>query len=98
MVKPIAGSGGTTRSGAVDMITAIALRVDIDHPAIDYPVAEDADAPIIKRVPFSEGVCFAEGEQFFGEREVFIHFFRIKHPEKISFSGIPQSGRRTRVS
>jgi hypothetical protein len=46
---------------------------DLDLTAGDCPVAQNADAVIIERIPFPPGIgCLEKGELFFG-RELGIH-------------------------
>lgn len=45
-------------------IGAPAILPDVDHPAGDDPVAKHADAPVVERIPFPEGVRFLQSGKF----------------------------------
>ncbi len=46
---------------------------DVDHPAADRLLADDADAPVIERIPFAMSITLLEHRQFFIEMDVPIH-------------------------
>jgi len=58
----------------MEVVTAIGLLPDIDHPAVDHLVTEDADPAVIERVPFPKAVRFPKGDQFFRQWDALIHF------------------------
>jgi hypothetical protein len=60
------------------VVTTIGLLPDIDHPAADYPITQNADPMVIERIPFAKAVRFPKGDQFFRQRDAFIHFDRLK--------------------
>jgi hypothetical protein len=46
----------------------------VDLPASDGPVAEHADASIVKRMPFSPRISRLQNREFFFGQERLIHF------------------------
>lgn len=83
MIKPVPGSGTTAWSRAMKVVTTIGLLPDIDHPAADYPITQNADPMVIERIPFAKAVRFPKGDQFFRQRDAFIHFDRQKRRKSV---------------
>jgi hypothetical protein len=44
----------------MEMITAVAILPDINHSSANDPIAQDADAPVIQRVPLAMTVGFLQ--------------------------------------
>jgi hypothetical protein len=49
----------------VEAECALLIAPDIDHPAADDPVAENADSLVIERIPISKRVGLLKDRQFF---------------------------------
>ena len=72
MIKPIARPGSAAGRRTMQPIASIPGLPDINHPAVDEPVAEDTDARVIQRIPFAVSIELLEHAQFFIEPDVSI--------------------------
>ncbi len=86
MVKPIPRDGVTTWSRTVEMIRALPIPPDVDHPPSDKSIAGDANPTIIERIPFPKRIIFLKDRELFIQGDMCIHdlFPQIGKPFPLS--------------
>jgi hypothetical protein len=91
-IKPMRHERRASISGTLQSVTSTLIALNFNLAAREDTFAHDADAFVIQRIPFPDGIGAAENVETFFGLEMFMHSFRLPIEHQSEFARRMQSG------